>query len=871
MTVPFIFANASGRVPASELDVNFAYVSNNVSTANIVVFAAQPNITSVGNLTSLVVDGSVTSSQYIGNGNALTDITGGNVVGAVAYATTANSVDGGNVSGPVAYATTANSVAGANVFGAVGLATVADTANAVAGANVSGQVGNALIAGTVYTHAQPNITSVGILSNVSVTGNVRARDFYGISINSDTANLLVSANVADPALNWTFINDYSATGVASLLGPVAGYNQRGEVLLPGRFSTGTVTFTGPDYASFPDSLVLAAGANISIAQTPGGLGNAATYVTTFDTSGDWYMPGNVSATGNVDGNYFTGNGRQLTGILATSSYDNANVTALLSNLGGNVISGTGNITTTANILGNYILGNGSQLTGLSAHGNADVVAYGESGWAGNIIPSGNAVYSLGNSTNQWADLWVSNATIYIDSVPLTLGAGNVLTVNGQALLSNDSDTTIATTGNITANTFILTNGVTLSGAAGNTIALGAGTGVGVQGLNTVAIGTSAGVYQGYNAVAIGLNAGNDNQGISTIAIGQNAGSVDQDFSAIAIGVGAGNTTQGRYSIAIGRTAGQTNQANNSIILNATGAVLNQTTANTFTVAPVRNDVANTAQVMFYNTTSKEVTYGNVISVAGNIDGGNIRTGGLVSVTGNVRGGNLLTAGLVTAAGNVTAGNVLTGGTISATGNVRGGNINTGGDVNATGNIIGNNITPSTPSVTATDYELFSGGSYTQNPGSDGCFTGIVITAQKANIYNVRSSPATVTGMNYTSNSAPFGNTTISSITWNGNNNPVVGNLSAGTYKFYVTNGGNISPGSDTVIVNYLSPRLPSVPTQASGLFLTVPTYTASNLVITTGSTGQLACVSDSPTYGGKLAYWNPTNNIWRYVADDSSV
>jgi hypothetical protein len=148
----------------------------------------------------------------------------------------------------------------------------------------------------VYTNAQPNITSVGTLTNVSVTGNARARDFYGISINSDTGNLLMSANVTDPALNWTFINDYSATGVASLLGPQADYNIRGEVLLPGRFSTGTVTFTGPDYAAFPDSMVIAAGANISIAQTPGGLGNAATYVTTFDTTGNWTMPGNI--TGN---------------------------------------------------------------------------------------------------------------------------------------------------------------------------------------------------------------------------------------------------------------------------------------------------------------------------------------------------------------------------------------------------------------------------------------------------------------------------------------------------------------------------------------------------------------------------------------------
>jgi hypothetical protein len=59
-----------------------------------------------------------------------------------------------------------------NLTGLASSATVANSANAVAGANVSGQVGNALIAGTVYTNAQPNITSVGTLTSLSVTGNI---------------------------------------------------------------------------------------------------------------------------------------------------------------------------------------------------------------------------------------------------------------------------------------------------------------------------------------------------------------------------------------------------------------------------------------------------------------------------------------------------------------------------------------------------------------------------------------------------------------------------------------------------------------------------------------------------------------------------
>ena len=44
--------------------------------------------------------------------------------------------------------------------------------SSLTGANVTGQVGNALVAGTVYTAAQPNITSVGTLTSLDVTGNL---------------------------------------------------------------------------------------------------------------------------------------------------------------------------------------------------------------------------------------------------------------------------------------------------------------------------------------------------------------------------------------------------------------------------------------------------------------------------------------------------------------------------------------------------------------------------------------------------------------------------------------------------------------------------------------------------------------------------
>jgi hypothetical protein len=138
--------------------------------------------------------------------------------------------------------------------------------------------------------------------------------------------------------------------------------------------------------------------------------------------------------------------------------------------------------------------------------------------------------------------------------------------------------------------------------------------------SNVGIGAGAGSEsQGTSAVAVGSGAGSLNQGLYSVAIGNDAGADNQGDRSVAVGTGAGRTNQGDYAVAIGRNAGYTNQGNNSIIINATTGMLNQITANTFTVAPVRNDVANVAQILFYNTTNKEITYGNTINIAGNIN------------------------------------------------------------------------------------------------------------------------------------------------------------------------------------------------------------------------------------------------------------
>jgi hypothetical protein len=201
------------------------------------------------------------------------------------------------------------------------------------------------------------------------------------------------------------------------------------------------------------------GANTQVQFNDDGLfGGSNTFTFSNTTStlsvGNVVVGGLVSAIGNVTANYFIGNGSQLTNLptggVTQSSTAPANPTD--NTLWWDEVSGR--------LYVYYTDADGSQwvdaapAAAASTYGNANVAAYLAAGSVGNIVPSGNAVYSLGNATNQWADLWVSNSTIYINSVPITLGAGNVLQVNGEAVLSNDSNTSITTTGNITADYFI---------------------------------------------------------------------------------------------------------------------------------------------------------------------------------------------------------------------------------------------------------------------------------------------------------------------------------------------------------------------------------------------------------------------------------
>ena len=310
-------------------------------------------------------------------------------------------------------------------------------------------------------------------------------------------------------------------------------------------------------------------------------------------------------------------------------------------------------------------------------------------------------------------------------------SGQVLTSNGNAAAptwqSNYSNTQVATylptySGNI-GNIDLVANLGATSGSlatltanaasqAGSLATLTANAAVQAGSLATITTVLTS------SNVAIGENAAYTAQGQYAVAIGLYAGGDTQGERAVAIGSNAGKTAQGAYAVAIGRRAGETDQGNNSIIINATTGVLNQTTANTFTVAPVRNDVANISQIMFYNTTSKEVTYGNIINIAGNVSAnyfvGNgalltgivasagstyantnvaaylaaniittaITTQANISTTGYFVGNGALLTGIVASASttysNTNVAAYLSTATINTTGNITAGNLFTGG-------------------------------------------------------------------------------------------------------------------------------------------------------------------------------------------------
>ena len=273
--------------------------------------------------------------------------------------------------------------------------------------SASGNIQAANVRTTGLISASGNIISAAgfrTTNIVSAAGNiVTAGYFVGNFFGNITGNFVVpgsntqvifnSSGNAQATAGFTFDSDtntVATTGVVSAIGNIAG----GNLLTTGLISaTSTIT-----------SSANITGANI----LTGGLISATSTITSAANiaAANVLTGGLISATGNVTGNYFLGNGSQLTGL--PELYGNSNVSSFLAAFGTNAISTAGNVTSGnifvggvasigGNIQANYFFGNGSQLTGVQTAAGSYIVN-GTSNVA--IVSSGgNVSANVGGTSN----------------------------------------------------------------------------------------------------------------------------------------------------------------------------------------------------------------------------------------------------------------------------------------------------------------------------------------------------------------------------------------------------------------------------------------------------------------------------------------
>jgi len=508
--------------------------------------------------------------------------------------------------------------------------------------NISGNVNFANTAGTaqfVTGNAQANITSVGTLTSLSVTGNVTG------------GNLLTAGAVSAASV--------SATG-----------NVTGGNLLTGGVvsATGNISTQGFFIGTFLGNIVgnlIVPGANTQVLYNNNGNADASAGFTFNSASNVVTVAGNivganVSTVGNITGNYILGNGSQLTGLGAT--YGNANVAANLAAFATNPISTSGNITA------GYFLGNGSQLTGIgSSYGNAEVAANLAAFATNPISTSGNitAGYFFGNGSGL-TDITAAN-------IVGAYGNANVANFLGNGFGSN----TITTTGNITTGNVTVpingryygdfTSGITAGRTAFQTTNTGnsAGTFIAViPGANHVTSNTA--INSSFNLFASG-DVGNSAIGTLrqfgnlTTLQATNTGTATAGNIRIVAGASQINLlTTGNVSISTDLLA-------NTIYDNGAGNIA-MTTGNVQVTGNlnISNDfVSNTMTALAFISAPSLFT--SNLTPPG---GGPLNT----TTTLSTISGNLSVTGTIIGSGNVTGGNLLTAGSVSATGNINGGNL-----------------------------------------------------------------------------------------------------------------------------------------------------------------------------------------------------
>ncbi len=790
------------------------YLASGNNTSNIITTG---NITS-GNLTTsgmisatgtistfgeVIAQGNITGGYIFGNGSQLTGLPAGYANADVAaylasgtdssnIITTAN-VSGGNlVTGGLISAT--GNITGGNILGGANVNATTHTGTTVSvSANVTG--GNLITSGAISASGAGYIGGgLSVVGNITATGNLNYQNVNDLVVGDPL--IYIGANNTADLVDLGIVASANVAGLYQHLGIVRNHSTATWNFFANVVAEPTTEIDWANAVPAPMSAGNITGSNISTA-------------------------GLITAAGNVTGNYFIGNGSQLTGVIATgvgtlASLSVTGNTTTGNLLTGGVVSAAGNVTggniytggeisAVGNITANLFLGNGSQLIGM--YGDSNVSQYLSSGLNTNgFITSGNIV-SNGFSTtgNVTAGYFIGNGS-QLTGLPASYSNSNV----ANYLASGTDTSNIITTANVSGGN-ILTSG--LISAAGNitggnlSVTNIAGTLTTASQTNITSVGTL-----GSLSVTANVTGGN----ILTGGVISAAGNITGGNILGGANVNATTHTGTTVSVTANVTGGNLLTAG---LISATGNITGGNIlggANVNATTHTGTTVSVTANVTGGNLlTVGLVSATGTITSAANITGGNILTGGLISSAGNIitaanfvgnsfvagtggggtiAGANLISANIFSAAGNITGGNILTSGVVSATGNITsaaditGGNILTGGLISATGNITGGNILGGA-NVNATTHTGTTV-SVTANVTGGNILTGGVISATGNVTGGNLITPGLITAAgNVTTSGSVFATGIVSA----------VGNLISNT-ELYVGNGAQGTGLTNPVIV-----------------------------------------------------------------------
>ena len=486
-------SNIAGGNVGLVANATYAVSAGSTPLAGVVTTAAQPNITSVGTLNVLAVSGNITSGNVAGTGGVFTYVKG----------------DGANLT----------AIKGSNITGEVAFAA---TANAVAGANVSGQSANALVAGTVYIAAQPNITSVGTLTSLAVTGNITSGNVAGTGgvftyVSGDGANLtaLPGANVtgtvplatsATSANGVALANVSGAGNIASLNidGNVANFLNGGGVFGPVSVSAGSLLVNGTSNITIDT--------DASIRMSPAGTANV---VVVKNSGTDVEVTGSMSVSGGFDNN-INFNSTSNLGPESNVTITGGAADAFLKTDGAGGLTWSTAVSGASGVDTQIIFNDGGSLYGANSGFTFDKVS-------GDINAPGNVIATTG----------VSGTTL----------TGSLITTAQPNITSVGTLSTLILSGTLNTNSDIITNAGNIQISAGTGTFKGSGAGLsGIPGANVseVALATLATTATTANAVAGANVSGEVTFAATANAVAGANVSGEVGFAAVANSVAGGN-------------------------------------------------------------------------------------------------------------------------------------------------------------------------------------------------------------------------------------------------------------------------------------------------------------------------------------------